>query len=121
MSKILILAPSGFGKTSSFGHIPELGIEGLNPQETYVLSGTTKNLAFKGSSTMYKITTPDKLKDGNRVATDNPKLVEKVLSDLVASPYKNIIWDDSNYIMQNWYMANALSKGWDGCVLSLRN
>ena len=113
MSKILVLAPSGFGKTSSFGHIPELGIEGLNPQETYVLSGTTKNLTFKGSSTMYKITTPDKLKDGNRVATDNPKLVEKVLSDLVASPYKNIVWDDSNYIMQNWYMANALSKGWD--------
>ena len=121
MSKVLVIAPSGFGKTTSFGSIPEYDIKGLNPQETYLVSGTTKNLPFKGSSTLYKVTTSDNLKAGNRVATDNPAVVAKIFNDLVGSPYKNIVWDDSNYIMQNWYMANALAKGWDGCVLSLRN
>ena len=113
MPKVLILAPSGFGKTSSIGAIPELGIEGLNPQETFLVTVTSKPLTFKGSNTSYPICQPGDIKSGKRVITDNPKATAEILNTLVASPYKNIVWDDSNYLMQNWYMANALAKGWD--------
>jgi hypothetical protein len=39
--------------------------------------------------------------------------MEKSLLALIASPYKNVALDDFNYLMQDWYMDNALSKGWD--------
>ncbi len=113
MSKILILAPSGFGKSTSIGQIPELGIQGLVPEETYLISVTSKDLPFKGSKTAYPIAPISNLKQGRRVITDNASDIAAILNFLVGSPFKNIVWDDSNYVMQNWYMANALVKGWD--------
>lgn len=29
------------------------------------------------------------------------------------SPFTNVIVDDSNYMMQDWYMDNALKSGWE--------
>lgn len=113
MSKILVLAPSGFGKSTSVGHIPELGIQGLVPEETFLISVTSKDLPFKGSKGAYPICAPGDLKSGRRVITDDPKAIDVILTQLITSPFKNIVWDDSNYVMQNWYMANALAKGWD--------
>ena len=113
MAKILVLAQSGFGKSTSIGNIPELGIKGLNPAESFVVSVTSKPLPFKGSATAYPMCAPGDLKSGRRVVTDNAKSVEEILNALAGSPYKNIVIDDFNYIMQNWYMANALAKGWD--------
>lgn len=37
MSKILVLAKSGFGKTTSYCGRDKLGIKGLNPKETYII------------------------------------------------------------------------------------
>ena len=37
MAKILILAPSGFGKTTSWAGREKLGIKGLDPKETYAI------------------------------------------------------------------------------------
>ena len=37
MAKILILAKSGFGKTTSYCGREKLGIKGLDPKETYVI------------------------------------------------------------------------------------
>lgn len=113
MAKVLVLAPSGFGKSTSIGQIPELGIKGLIPEETYLISVTSKPLPFKGSGTAYPITTKEDLQAGRRVITDDARAIEAILLALVGSPFKNIVWDDSNYVMQNWYMANALAKGWD--------
>lgn len=113
MAKVLCLAQSGFGKSTSIGQIPDLNIKGLVPENTYVVSITSKPLPFKGSAAAYPVTTIDKLPDGRRIITDNAKEVEQVLINLVNSPFSNIVIDDFNYIMQNWYMANALSKGWD--------
>ena len=113
MAKVLVLAPSGFGKSTSIGQIPELGIKGLIPEETYLISVTSKPLPFKGSGTAYPITTKEDLNKGRRVITDDARAIEGILLALVGSPFKNIVWDDSNYVMQNWYMANALAKGWD--------
>lgn len=113
MAKILVLAPSGFGKSTSIGQIPELGITGLKPEETFLISVTSKPLPFKGSGTAYPICAPGDLKSGRRVITDDAKAIAEIFLALVGSPHKNIVWDDSNYVMQNWYMANALAKGWD--------
>ena len=55
--KALVLARSGFGKSSSIGEIPELNIKGLNPTETYIISCVNKPLPFRGSATKYKVTT----------------------------------------------------------------
>ncbi len=112
MAKILILAKSGFGKTTSLGEIPEIGLTGLNPKETYLISCVNKPLPFRNSKA-YVITTPDKLKDGNRVITNNAKEIAEIINNLSQSPYKNIVLDDANYPSQDYYMANALKGGWD--------
>lgn len=113
MSKVLAIAPSGFGKSTGIGSVPEFNIKGLPPAETYLISATSKPLPFKGSATIFPVAPVTDLKAGNRVITDNATEVVQVMLSLVASPFKNIVWDDSNYVMQNWYMANALAKGWD--------
>ena len=117
MPKILVLADSGFGKSSSIGkNIDEnrgIDIKGLNPENTYIVSVTSKPLPFKGSNALFPVTSLDKIKDGKRVICKNAADVELVLTSLIGSPFINIVIDDFNYLMQNWYMANALAKGWD--------
>ena len=102
MPKILVLAQSGFGKSTSIGKTenPELGIniQGLNPENTYILSMTSKPLPFKGSSAMFPVTTLDKMKDGKRIICKNAMEVETCLTNLINSPFKNIVVDDFNYI-----------------------
>lgn len=114
MSKILLLAPSGFGKSSSIGKMEEYGVNGLNPDETYVISLTTKQLPFRSSKSIYPITNVKDLSKGKRVIVKTPREAEQVLIALTKSPVKNVVFDDFNYIMQDWYMDNALRKGWDG-------
>ena len=113
MSRILILAPSGFGKTFSIGAVPELEHIGLNPAESYILSVTTKPLSFPNSLEQYPITTLDNITAGRRITSNNPDIIMKALMLLVESPIKNVIIDDFNYLMQDYYMDHALSQGWD--------
>lgn len=117
MAKVLVLAKSGFGKSTSIGTTTneELGIDikGLNPETTYVISMTSKPLPFAKSAEKFKVTTLDLLSKGKRVICSNPEEVVKVLDKLLKSPVKNIVLDDFNYLMQDWYMDNALAKGWD--------
>lgn len=119
MSKVLVLADSGFGKTSSLGNIPELEIKGLNPAETYIISVTSKPLPFKGSAAIYPSIKVDNLESFpnlgqyKRIISNNPDVITKALDELRNSPFKNIVLDDMNYIMQDYYMDNALRTGWD--------
>lgn len=104
MPKILVLAKSGFGKSTSIGHIPEIGIEGLEKtgkisEKTYLVSCTSKPLPFRGSNKIYPKTPfdpkkADSLKKGRRVISDNPDIVYRALSGLVKSPFTNIVIDD---------------------------
>ena len=50
---------------------------------------------------------------GNRVITNNPEQVAYAIEQLLSSPFKNIVVDDFNYLMQDYYMDNALKGGWD--------
>lgn len=115
MSKVLILAKSGFGKSTSLGEIPELGIKGLNPKTTFLISCVNKPLPFKGANKKYVVTTPDKITSGNRIITNDAKTVAQIIAMVSnpATPFANIVLDDMNYISQDFYMKNALKGGWD--------
>ena len=111
--KALILAKSGFGKSTSIGEIPELGIEGLNPSETYLISCVNKPLPFRNAASKFKITTLDKMSQGNRIIVSTAEEVAAAIEMLIPSPFRNIVLDDMNYISQDYYMKNALKGGWD--------
>jgi hypothetical protein len=115
MAKILILAKSGFGKSTSIGEIPELGLKGLDPKTTYLISCVNKPLPFRGANKKFVVTTPDKIADGNRIITNDAEVVARVITMLADpnAPFKNIVLDDMNYMAQDYYMKNALKGGWD--------
>lgn len=117
MAKILILAPSGFGKTTSWAGRAKLGIQGLNPKETYVIQCIGRGV----SNPEFKLCPSNEIKDmakGNRVQVDSItgldrfKRVADFLDNLKKSPYKNIVIDDFNYLMQDYFMNNAMKGGW---------
>lgn len=119
MPQILVLAKSGFGKTTSLCGRPALGIKGLNPKETFVIQCVKRNLPSKD----YILCEPTQegVRKGNRVCVadvqgvDKFKIVATILSWISSpnSPFKNIVIDDFNYLMQDYYMANAMKGGWD--------
>ena len=111
--KVLVLAKTGFGKSSSLGAIPELGIKGLNPSETYLISCVQKPLPFRGYLNSYKETTFAKIHEGNRIITNDAKTIADTIKLLVESPYQNFVIDDLNYVSQDYYMKNAMKGGWD--------
>ena len=113
MSKVLILAKSGFGKSTSIGEIPELGLKGLDPKTTYLISCVNKPLPFRGANKKFVVTTPNNPTGGNRVITNDAEIVAKIINMLAKSPYKNIVLDDMNYMAQDYYMKNDLKGGWD--------
>jgi len=112
MSKILLLAESGMGKSTSLGNIPELNIKGLDPKETFIIACANKGLPFKGWMNNYKKADPPTngnyyyTSDGNTVATAIRALAKK-------DNIRNIVVDDTNYMMQDYYMAQAMKSGFD--------
>ena len=116
MSKVLVLAPTGFGKSSSLGKIPQFNQEGLNPAETFAITVTAKPLPFKGSSSSYKVCNPDQAptaENGNRFVTNKGSVIADVISYVGNNrpEITNIFLDDINYVMQDYYMDNAMKKG----------
>ena len=117
MCKILVLAPSGFGKTTSWAGREKLGIHGLDPKETYAIQCIGRGVPNPD----YKLCPSNEIKDiakGNRVQVDSVtgldrfKRVADFLVQLKVSPYKNIVIDDFNFLMQDYYMNNAMKGGW---------
>jgi hypothetical protein len=118
MCKILVLAKSGFGKTTSWAGREKHGIKGLDPKETYVIQCIGRGVPNPN----YKLCPSSEIKDmakGNRIQVDNItgldrfKRVADLIEMLKKSPYKNIVLDDLNYLSQDFYMANAMKGGWD--------
>jgi len=116
MSKILILAQSGFGKSTSIGNIPELNIQGLKPEETFIVTATSKPLPFKGSEKLYvKVPEGQPPTTGNRYISNEGVKISKVIRFVADNrpEIKTIIIDDANYTLQDYYMENSKSKGYD--------
>ncbi len=123
MAKILVLAKSGFGKTTALCGRKRFGIEGLNPAETFLIQCANRELANLDYKLIDGVTSADSLKNvignGNRIQVGNIsglekfKTVAKAIEMLAQSPFKNIVIDDFNYLSQDYYMANAMKGGWD--------
>ena len=117
MAKVLVLAKSGFGKTTSYCGREKFGIKGLNPKETYVIQCIGRAVP----NPEFKLAKSCEIKDlatGNRVQVDSItgmdrfKRVADIINALKVSPYKNIVVDDVNFLSQDYYMANAMKGGW---------
>ena len=117
MARVLCLAQSGFGKTTSWAGRAKLGIKGLDPKETYVIQCVGRGVP----NPEYKLCPSAEIKDmakGNRVnvetltGLDRFKRVSDFLEMLKNSPFTNIVIDDFNYLMQDYFMANAMKGGW---------
>jgi len=114
MSRILCLAPSGFGKTAGIGKEPDLDLEGLPTKKTYIISVTSKPLTFGEGHIQYPITTNLKLlSSGRRIISNNAGVIAQAMIDLHKTPIQFIVWDDANYVMQDYFMKMALKTGWD--------
>ena len=132
MAKILILAKSGFGKTTSYCGREKLGIKGLDPKETYVIQcigRSVPNPNFKlieGQIEVADVGKPtQRLKNANILGTGNRvqedgltgldrfAVIAEIIKMLKNSPYRNIVIDDFNYLAHDFYMANAMKGGWD--------
>ena len=117
MSKILILGVSGTGKTSSIGKDEKLGIEGLNPETTFIITATTKPLSFPSSQRLYKTIAPGaepKKENGNRYASNDATEVAKVCNYVTHNrpEITTLVLDDANYLMQDYYMDHADKPGY---------
>lgn len=96
----IILGKSGTGKSTS--------IKGLNPKETVVLNTLKKRLPFKGSGSLYS--------DANKNLfniDDHIQVISMLESiDKKATYVKNVIIDDSIYIMRKEYFKRAKESGY---------
>jgi hypothetical protein len=120
MTKILVLAKSGFGKTTSYAGRPRYNIKGLNPKETFVIQCISRGVPnpdykLAPDTNLASIAAYNRMQIATIPGIDRFKKVAELVNALKSPkcPYKNIIIDDFNYLAQNYYMANAMKGGWD--------
>jgi len=114
---IAIVTESGFGKTTSMGEIPELGIKGLNPKETFLFNIKGKPLPFRNWKNKYISVDISKGPPvtGNYLNSSNPYDIIKVIQYIGKNrpDIKNVVIDDYQYILAEEFMANALKSGFE--------
>jgi hypothetical protein len=99
-SKLIgIVGPTGTGKSTSVKH--------LNPSETYIINVAKKELPFKGAEKLYNAESKNykEVDDANEITR-----LLRTISDK-APHIKNIIIEDSNYIMGFNMLARATEIG----------
>jgi hypothetical protein len=94
-----IVGQTGTGKSTSIKH--------LNPEETYIINVAKKELPFKGSEKLYNAEKKNykEIDDANEISRLLKTISEK------APHIKNIIIEDSNYIMGFNIVAKATEIG----------
>lgn len=99
-SKLIgIVGPTGTGKSTSIKH--------LDPKETYIINVAKKELPFKGSEKLYNAENKNykEVDDANEITRLLKTISEK------APHIKNIIIEDSNYIMGFSIVSKATEVG----------
>jgi hypothetical protein len=108
-----IVGPSGTGKSTSYGQIPEIGNRGLNPETTVIINVADKPLPFRGWKNIYnpeiKITN-----GGNYISTADYSTIVKVIKYISESrpEINNIVIEDMQYMMAFEFMARASEAGY---------
>jgi hypothetical protein len=94
-----IVGATGTGKSTAIKH--------LNPEETYIINVAKKELPFKGSEKLYNAENKNykEIEDANEISRLLKTISEK------APHIKNIIIEDSNYIMGFNMVAKATETG----------
>ena len=94
-----IVGSTGTGKSTAIKH--------LNPEETYIINVAKKELPFKGSEKLYNVENKNykEVEDANEISRLLRTISEK------APHIKNIIIEDSNYIMGFNMVAKATEVG----------
>lgn len=109
MAATLVLAETGAGKSTSLFKNEALGIQGLNPEETFIICcsiNTSKGLPFRGWKKHYQDFDP-KTKSGNLVRTSSASMVIKAVQWAAQQDtIKNIVIDDLQYIMADKYVSD---------------
>lgn len=97
---IIILGRSGTGKSTS--------IKGLNPKESVIINTLKKRLPFKGSQSLYN------KENKNLAMIDDYQAVINALTGIDKNypAVKNIVIDDSIYIMRKEYFKRAKESGY---------
>ncbi len=97
---VAVVGETSTGKSTSIKH--------LNPEETYIINVAKKELPFKGSEKLYNVDRKNykEVDDANEITR-----LLKTISDK-ASHIKNIVIEDSNYIMGFNMVAKATETGY---------
>lgn len=111
----MVIAESGFGKSTAICPSEELGIKGLDPNTTFIVNVSSKDLPARGWKKLYKHIQGKDLSSGNYVETNNGLDIAGLISILnEKKPEINtLIIDDFQYIMADYYMDKAKTAGFD--------
>lgn len=110
---IVFMGSSGTGKSSALFPNPKIGIKGLNPKETVMFQGEFKDLTYPGWRKDYK---RGRLSEGaNLTFVSSYSLLSAGMEYVINSrpEVKNIVIDDSQYIMARPVMENPKGVSWD--------
>lgn len=112
---IAIVGESGVGKSTSILKNDDLGIVGLDPTETFIISVANKGLPTKGWKQYYKPFHPTENPTGNWYASDKSANIRNALNrvNTLMPNIKNIVIEDSHYSMSFDFMRKALEKGYE--------
>lgn len=97
---VMIVGDTGSGKSTA--------IEDLNPKETFVINCLNKPLPFKGSGDMYCKA------NCNTISTTDVKSLMFIMDEINKKQLhiKNLIIDDSGFIMTEMFFAKAMETGY---------
>lgn len=115
MAKIMVIAESGFGKSTSICPSEELGIKGLDPNSTFVVNVSNKDLPARGWKKLYKHIQGKDIASGNYLESNNSIEIAGLISILNEKKPEitNLVIDDFQYLMADYYMEKAKTSGFD--------
>lgn len=111
---IAIVGDSGSGKSTSMAQMPELGVIGLDPKETFIINIKGKDLPFRGWKKKYTpIPVGGPPETGNYLSSTDPDLIVKVINYVGTNrpDIKNLVVDDGQYVMGQEFMDTANKTG----------
>lgn len=117
MSNLIALAGmSNTGKSTSLKY--------LNPEETFIISCTNKQLQIPGFRKKYtKVEIKDNKLLGNWLVSNSYEKINKILQIISKTrpDITTVVIDDINYCLSNEIMENALTKGYEKFTMQAKN